>query len=288
MKHTTRTLFLSALLALCGCSSPQDNNLKIISFNIRYNSVDNIDGENGWPNRKEAMVRMINEERPAAIGLQEALNDQLQYLDSSLPSYRRIGVGRDDGKEAGEFMAIYYDTSRLQMADYSTRWLSETPDVVSKGWDAACYRTVTIARFRIRQSGREFFYLNTHLDHVGKTARAEGAKLIAGILDRQEACEVPVIVGGDMNSSIEDTIFQAFFHVGLKAARDMTDSSSHVFTYTGFGKDAPSVIDHFFVRDMQVLRFRTLDGDYGIPYISDHYPIAIDIRLQNSYFRQAR
>ena len=270
-------LFLSLLLS-CGFAV-QGQELNIISFNIRYNSWDNIDGPNGWPYRKEAVVKMINEERPAAIGLQEALIDQLQYLDSALPGFRRIGVGRDDGKEEGEYMAIYYDTARLQLIDYGTRWLSATPDEPSLGWDAACRRTVTVARFRARKSGKEFEYLNTHLDHVGKTARANGAKLIAEIAGSRDARKVPVIVGGDMNSTIEDAIFQAFYDAGLKAAREMTKVTSHKDTYTGFGKDKSSLIDHFFVRDINVVRFLTLDGDYGVPYISDHYPIKMVIRL---------
>ena len=276
---------LSALLLLCACSKPADE-MKIISFNIRYNSWNNIDGENGWPNRRDAVVRMIREERPAAIGLQEALIDQLKYLDSSLPEYRRIGVGRDDGKEGGEFMAIYYDTARLELLKWGTHWLSETPDVPSKGWDAACYRTVTAARFRDREEGRVFVYLNTHLDHVGQTARAESAKMIARLEGDNECLGVPVILGGDMNSTIDDTIFRSFYAVGLQDARELTDSTSHAITYNAFGGLDQSgngtdgkVIDHFFVRDAQVLRFRTLGGDYGVPYISDHYPIEILLKL---------
>ena len=200
MKHLYKILLLFVLCGFCLGSPAQD--LKIISFNIRYNSWDNIDGENGWPNRKGAVAKMILEEHPAAIGLQEALIDQLQYLDTVLTHYRRIGVGRDDGKEAGEFMAIYYDTTRLELLSHRTRWLSETPDVPTKGWDAACYRTVTIAHFRDRQSEKEFQYLNTHLDHVGQTARAEGVKLIVGSLKESSIADnVPVIVGGDMNST---------------------------------------------------------------------------------------
>ena len=160
-----KRLIIILMLALSFGASAQE--LKIISFNIRYNSWNNIDGDNGWPYRKDAVVKMINEERPAAIGLQEALIDQLQYLDSCLPQYRRIGVGRDDGKEAGEFMAIYYDTAQLILDGYRTLWLSETPEVPSKGWDAACYRTATVANFFDRQSRRIFYYINTHLDHVG-------------------------------------------------------------------------------------------------------------------------
>ena len=278
MKHLYKILLFVLLCGLCWGSQAQD--LKIISFNIRYNSWNNIDGENGWPNRKGAVAKMILEERPAAIGLQEALIDQLQYLDTVLTCYRRIGVGRDDGKEAGEFMAIYYDTTRLELLSYRTRWLSETPDVPTKGWDAACYRTVTIARFRDRQSGKEFQYLNTHLDHVGKTARAEGVKLIVHSLKESSIFDnVPVIVGGDMNSTIEDKIFQSFYDVNLKPARELTKKTSHVDTYNAYGKEKSSLIDHFFVRDVKVKQFRTLDGNYGVPYISDHYPIEVIIGL---------
>lgn len=273
-----RIAIIFALLLLCSCSMPADE-LKIISFNIRYNSYENIDGENGWPNRKESVVRMIREERPAAIGLQEALIDQLQYLDSCLPNYRRIGVGRDDGEEGGEFMAIYYDTSRLSARlDLSTTlWLSETPWEPSKGWDAACYRTVTCVFFTDKKSGQSFCYHNTHLDHMGPVARAESAKYLAELTDESEG--FPVILGGDMNSTIDDTIFNAFYKVGLKPAREMTDSTSNAITYNGYGKEEGKVIDHFFVKDLRVVSFRTLNGDYGVPYISDHYPIEIVIEL---------
>ena len=277
-----KRLIIILMLALSFGASAQE--LKIISFNIRYNSWNNIDGDNGWPYRKDAVVKMINEERPAAIGLQEALIDQLQYLDSCLPQYRRIGVGRDDGKEAGEFMAIYYDTAQLILDGYRTLWLSETPEVPSKGWDAACYRTATVANFFDRQSRRNFYYINTHLDHVGKTARAESAKYIAGIAVKCKS--FPVILGGDMNSTIDDTIFGAFYRAGLKDARTITDSTSNAITYNAFGGCDQSgngtdgkVIDHFFVNGCEVVSFRTLDGDYGVPYISDHYPIEIVIRL---------
>ena len=277
------SVIFSVLLLLCSCGKPADE-LKIISFNIRYNSWNNIDGPNGWPNRKAAVAKMILQEHPAAIGLQEALIDQLQYLDSNLPGYQRIGVGRDDGKEAGEFMAIYYDTTRLSADMPSTLWLSETPWEASKGWDAACYRTVTCVFFTDKRSGHSFSYFNTHLDHAGKVARAESAKYIAELVNESEG--FPVILGGDMNSTIDDTIFSAFYKVGMKPARELTDSTSHANTYNAFGGRDQSgngteskVIDHFFVKGCEVVSFRTLDGDYGVPYISDHYPIEMVIRL---------
>lgn len=266
------------LLAMAQGAVAQE--LKIISFNIRYNSWNNIDGENGWPYRKAAVVKMINEEKPAAIGLQEALIDQLRYLDSALPAYQRVGVGRDDGKEAGEFMAIYYDTSRLEVESYQTVWLSDTPLEPSLGWDAACRRTVTRVCFIEKQTNRDFYYYNTHLDHVGKTARSEGAKLIASsFTGSRRALACAAIIGGDMNSTIDDTIFQSFYDVGFSPAREMTANTSQKDTYNAFGKGKGAVIDHFFVRGLKVESFRTLDGDYGVPYISDHYPIEMVIRL---------
>lgn len=278
MKRLALPLVLVVLL-FGGCNKPSDE-LKIISFNIRYNSWNNIDGPNGWPYRKAAVVKMIDEERPAAIGLQEALIDQLQYLDSNLPTYRRIGVGRDDGQEAGEFMAIYYDTTRLLLLYDTTRWLSMTPEVPSKYEGAGCFRTVTVARFRDKNGGHEFAYLNTHLDHVSDDARARGAQVIGDIV-ANNLKGIPVVVGGDMNCTAEydeNKPFDFFSRAGLQEAREMPDSTSHAITYNAYGNGEGSVIDHFFVKELKVLRFRTLDGDYGVPYISDHYPIEITIK----------
>lgn len=276
MKRTLRILFVAALI-LSSCSKAELD-LKIISFNIRYNSWNNIDDANGWPFRKEAVVNMILQEHPDAIGLQEALVDQLLYLDSSLPTYRRVGVGRDDGNEGGEFMAIYYDTTRLENVGYNTYWLSETPEVPSLGWDAACRRTVTTLKLRDRHSGKEFVYLNTHLDHVGMVARAESAKFIASTI-KDFPTDLPVILGGDMNSTIDDTIFNTFYANGLQSAKELSGSESNDITYNAFGKGEGSAIDHFFVRNAKVSTYNTLTADYGAPYISDHYPIAITILL---------
>ena len=274
------TIILFALLLLCSSSKPADE-LKIISFNIRYNSYENIDGENGWPYRRDAVVRMIREERPAAIGLQEALIDQLLFLDSCLPEYRRIGVGRDDGEEAGEFMAIYYDTSQWGLDFSQTLWLSETPDVPSLGWDAACRRTATVAYFFDKKTHVNFYYINTHLDHVGKTARTESVKLISSLFTpSMSALVAPAIVGGDMNTTILDTALLPFENVRLTSACEQVSSKNcHKDTYNAFGKGPGSAIDHFFVRNVDVKSFQILDSDYGVPYISDHYPIEIVIKL---------
>lgn len=265
------------MLVVWGSLDAQE--LKVISFNIRYNPYYLTDGENGWEYRRDAVVQMIRQEEPAVIGLQEALLDQLLYLDSHLTNYRRVGVGRDDGRNEGEFMAIYFNIDKIELLSTSTRWLSTTPERVSKGWDAACKRVVTYAHFRDKGNGKDFYYFNTHLDHIGRIARIESVKLIASMIKEKVSENTPVILGGDMNSSVEDSIFGGFYSCRLKAARDLTWRSSNAITYNAFGKSKGTVIDHFFVRGMKVRRFRTLNRSYGVPYISDHYPIAMTVVL---------
>lgn len=275
-----RLITIITLLFLLLGGGLQAQSLKVISFNIRNSNFYLEDGNNAWYNRREAVVSMILEEQPAAIGLQEALIDQLSYLDRNLKRYRRVGLGRDNGLTRGEHMAIYYNIDQLELLSAKTRWLSTRPQRVSMGWDAACKRTVTIAHFRVKKNGKEFFYFNTHLDHVGLTAREESAKLIAALVLREAGEDTPVIVGGDMNTTVNDPIFEPFYeYCDLKEAREVARRTSHKNTYNAFGKASGSMIDHFFVRKMDVRMFRTLIGNYGVPYISDHYPIEILFRL---------
>ena len=268
MRKLFPLLLMALLLSSCGPES-----LTIMSFNIRYNGVWENDGENAWTNRRDAVAAMILKENPDAIGMQEVLPDQMAYLDSMLGDrYRRIGVGRDDGDTVGESMCIYYNYHRLQLVGWNTRWLSQTPDSVSYGWDAACRRTVTTAVFEDILTGKSFTYMNTHLDHMGQEARKNSVLLLC---DWAEDCKGPVLIGGDMNSSIEDSIFLPLAKHSLFSARDLAPVSDTTLTFNGFGKCQPKLIDHIFVRGFKVKEFHTLNGDYGVPYISDHYPVKL-------------
>ena len=269
-------LLLVATVMMVGCS---DNSLTLMSFNIRYNGAWENDGENAWQYRRDAVAAMRLQEMPDAVGMQEVLPDQMAYLDSALSKYYwRIGVGRDDGDTLGESMCIYYNHNRLKLIGWHTYWLSETPDSVSFGWDAACRRTVTVGTFEDTHTGKSFTYLNTHLDHVGMEARRNSVKQLCTIADE---CDGPVVIGGDMNSGIEDSIFLPLRYKQLLPARDIAPVSDTAYTFTGFGKYNPARIDHFFVRGWEVQSFKTLDGDYGVPYISDHYPIEMKIKVKN-------
>lgn len=149
---------------------------KIISYNIRLGVAD--DGANSWEHRREATLRMLEREVPTVFGIQEGYLFQVNYIEQNLPQYARVGVGRDDGKEGGEIMAVFYLRDRYDLLDHGDLWLSETPDRVSRGWDGACNRTMTWVHLREKATGKEFYYFNTHLDHKGEAARREGVKLV--------------------------------------------------------------------------------------------------------------
>ena len=130
---------LTVLLASSvSCSGNEDSTLKVISYNIRYGAAD--DGDNSWEFRRPASIAMLQEQDPEIFGLQEALGRQVRYLSENLPKYKNVGVGRDDGIAKGDRMTIFYDTTRVTLLDWGTYWLSETPDVPSFGWGAACRR----------------------------------------------------------------------------------------------------------------------------------------------------
>lgn len=282
MKEKVILLSLALILSLASChrhapKNAMDHNLKFISMNIRLGSdwAQSCDGENAWDNRKSAVVSMIRQECPDAIGFQEVLPNQLAYLDSALPDYQRYGIGREDGICQGEHMAVFLKKDRLEFVRKSTYWLSQTPDTVSMGWDAACPRTVTLAVIKDKQTNRQMLYLNTHLDHIGLVARAQSTKLLAHLTNEWAADSMPILIGGDMNTCDRDTIFNAFRNIQLESCRNLAPVTDTACTYNAFGKADSSRIDHFFQRGLTLKSFRTLNGNYGAPYISDHYPIEI-------------
>ena len=170
-----KTISLSLILFLAGSLMAQE--LNIMTFNIRYNTA--ADSLNAWPYRKDKVASQVLFHEAHILGVQEALHDQVVDLQQRLPQYKYAGVGRDDGKEKGEYSAIFYDTTRLQVLQTKTFWLSETPEVPgSKSWDAAITRIVTWIKFRDKKTKKIFFAFNTHFDHIGQVARRESAKIL--------------------------------------------------------------------------------------------------------------
>ena len=261
--------------------------ISVISFNIR---VDNAaDGTNVWRNRRDAVVTMIECERPMLLGLQEAQPHQITYLSEHCPDYAWYGLGRDTGKvppatdsyAAEETMAVFWRTAELELLDKGTFWLSETPDQVSKGWDASYRRTCTWAGFRHKKSGQTCYFFNTHLDNDGKVAREESIKLLVSRMKTINSKRRVSFLTADFNSNVTDACF-APLHVYMRDARANAAVSDDYPSWNGYGASTGRLDHVFFSGDNCTAReFRTLRGDYGVPYISDHYPVAAWFRCSN-------
>lgn len=269
------------MLCSVACSQRKaegESELRVISYNLRYTGERETDGDNHWDYRRAASINMVREERPAVMGVQEALAAQLQFLDENLPEYDYVGVGRDDGKSAGEHMAIFYLKEAVELENWGTFWLSQTPDEVTMGWDAVCYRTCTWALMHDKVTGKQFAMLNTHLDHRGEEAREQSIALIVNKIKELVPEGVPVLLTGDFNSTTDSEIYAPLKAV-TEDAREVAAESDRRGTFNGWGK-ASSVIDHIFVRGVEVNRFKVLcDKNYGAPYISDHYPVVADVKF---------
>lgn len=280
------TTFAVLLVGMFSCSEkPRDiaytmpeGEVKAIIFNVRLSSAAEKDGPDRWTNRREAVLNMIEQESPSVLGIQEGLIDQVSFIAESCPQFSWVGAGRDDGKEGGEIMAVFYRSDYFDLLDSGTFWLSETPGEVSNGWDAACNRTVTWVYLKEKSTGKQFYFLNTHFDHQGEAARRESAQMLADyIADLPE--DVTVIAGGDLNSDASDPIFDPLRAI-LDVAREISTPTDLGGTFNGFGS-APGniVLDHIFCRNAHSPSLRTLRGDYGAPYISDHYPVVLTFAL---------
>lgn len=171
--------------------------LTVVSYNLRFASPT---PPNAWPARRPLMVELIQKLAPDVMGTQEGIYSQLQDLAADLPAYQWIGVGRDGGSR-GEFMAVFYRPARLEPVAFDHFWLSDTPESIgSKTWGPRLARMVTWVQFRDRQSGEQFVFVNTHLDHEVQAAREKGAQLIR---DRVAAFkhQLPVLLVGDFNAA---------------------------------------------------------------------------------------
>ena len=172
--------------------------ITVISYNIRMGEAK--DGTNSWEYRYPASAMMIEDQKPDVFGVQEAFDYQVRYMDEYCEGYKCVGVGREDGKRKGEHMSIFYNSKKIKMLKWGTYWLSETPDEPSKGWDAACMRTATWTLMKDKKSGKKFYYVNTHLDHVGVEARKKGLELIVNKIKEMNKEGYPMILTGDFNT----------------------------------------------------------------------------------------
>lgn len=265
-----------AAVAFVSCREKQSpDEMTVMSYNIRLGVAD--DGDNSWENRKDAAVAMLCGQMPDIFGVQEAYQFQADYITDCIPQYKWVGVGREDGglngNVSGEIMAIFYNSDKIDLDRWGTYWLSETPDTVSKGWDAACRRTATWALLKHKVSGKPFYYVNTHLDHVGRLAQHNGLQLVVDSIKAMNPEGYPMVLTGDFNVQPCDSVLIDIDKLMLSARREAPETDT-LETYHDWNYNSHYVIDHIYYSGFKnCLKFKVLRNKYLGRDVSDHYPV---------------
>ena len=275
---------LTAMIALV-LTIGNAQSLKLMTYNIRLDVED--DGQNNWSNRKAFLTSQIQFYEPDIFGIQEARPHQVLDIASALSAYNYIGIGRD-GVGQGESSNIYYKKERFKVLQNNTFWLSETPDTISKGWDAAFNRVCTYALFKDLKTKKIFWVFNTHLDHKGELARTNGIQLILSKIASLNTKKYPVIFMGDFNSKPTENRI-----VSLK--KEMIDareaSEEKPFgprgTFNGFkhNEAVTECIDYIFISknsNFNVKKHVVLSDSKDLKYPSDHLPVLVELILRKN------
>lgn len=283
MKKTFFTLLI--LSFFISCSKPMYVN--VMTFNIRLDHAG--DGPNNWQYRKDAAAKVVKLYDVDIMGGQEVLNNQLNDFLERLPEYAAIGVGRDDGKNKGEYSPLLYKKDRFTVEKSGTFWISQTPDIAgSMGWDAAYTRVASWAVLKDKKSGKNIFAINTHLDHMGLTARREGANLLINKIN-ELANGLPVVLTGDFNDfpasdavkNITDISKKGYLIDSKSIASKISGSD---WTFHDFGRlpiDKRERIDYIFVsKQIEVLDYETLPDKLDNVFVSDHKPIFTKLSIK--------
>lgn len=266
--------------------------LTVMSFNIRYGTAD--DGENRWTARREQLFELLRDQDADLVGLQEALGFQIQEIVEAMPGYAAVGVGRDDGRAAGEHAAILFRRARLRVAEAGTFWLSDTPELPgSRSWGNHITRICTWARF-VDRGGDAFWVYNLHLDHESQPSRERSAQLLAQRMRGRPYGDEPVVVTGDFNVGEDNAALRQLLGESAggtpRAAAPFVDTfrvvhpaERDVGTFTGFafGRTSGPKIDYVLVQpDAEVLAAAILRSSRDRRYPSDHFPVTARVRLR--------
>ena len=274
-----KKLFLGLLF---GSNILFSQDLKVMTYNIRL-SLES-DKENSWDNRKQDALALMNYYHPDYFGVQEAVPQQMTDIKTGLKDYDYVGVGRDDGKNQGEYSAIFYDKNKLEVLKSGTFWLSETPEKPSKGWDAAYNRVCTYALFKLKKSGKMFYAFNVHFDHVGNIARVNSSKLILEKIRELNTENLPLTLTGDFNLTdetepikiISKSLDNAYYH-----SKKPHYGPKGTFTAFDVNTIPKERIDYIFVKGFETETIRTInDRRENLLYPSDHFPILAKIEFK--------
>mgnify|MGYP001038728653 FL=1 len=296
-----KLIVLIATLGITVCA--QASELTVVSYNLRYENDWDAEAGNGWKQRYPHATDQLHFIRPDVFGTQELKSGQINDILQSMPQYSYIGVAREDGKEDGEYAAIFYNRDKIKLVDSGNFWISETPERPSKGWDGQCTRICTWGHFET-PDGKPFYYFNMHMDHVGIVARREGGKLIVDKIKEIAGDNATVLLSGDFNVDQSSEVYDVFATSGILA--DTYENAKYRFapngTFNSFNpaNTTSSRIDHIFTSpNVTVDRYGILTDMYWeeetdaeerkgndapleidlkerpLRTISDHYPVVV-------------
>lgn len=278
MKKINKIILVVFLLFASGSFYGQ--NLKIMTYNIRLDVAS--DGENAWPKRKDYFASQIQFYSPDVFGVQEATPNQVTDIASALPNYNKFGVGREEGG-TGEACTIYYKKDRFKVEQSNTFWLSETPNVVSRGWDAACNRVCTYGLFKDLKTKKTFWVFNTHLDHIGEEARTKGLELILSKMAAVNTKGYPVFLMGDFNSEPNEERIISLKKI-MNDTREISEEKpfgpSGTFNEFKYDQPVTLLLDYIFISknsNLKIKKHAVLSDSIDLKYPSDHFPVLIEI-----------
>ncbi len=263
---------------LIGIDEKQDDAMRIMSFNVRCADVNGVSATR----RRMLVLEQILRAEPDSLGVQEATPAWMFWL-RQLPQYEIVGECRD-GKNKGEACPVLFNSEKYELIDHGTFWLSETPDRVSRGWDAACNRTCTWVVLENRQDGTRFAHVNTHLDNSGRTAVREGARMIVRFITEQFA-DLPVVFTADLNAQPGSTGYNIMCELLSDArltAPDCTDECRGIYTFHDGKPGGTDLLTLDYVlcgTGVTALSYRTVTEGVNGRVVSDHFPIYADVRI---------
>jgi endonuclease/exonuclease/phosphatase family metal-dependent hydrolase len=280
-----RNIVLAAVAALSIAASPPKQGctpLRVMTYNIRLDLAE--DGVNRWSNRRDQFIGQIGLIHPSILGLQEVVPGQKADLQRAFPNYAFLGLPREEGGEAAN---LAFDRNVFRLQSSGTYWLSPTPTVPSKGWDAAYSRVATWAHLTRRSDGRRFLVVNTHLDNEGKQARLEGARQISNWIAANRGAGEHVIMTGDFNTTPDSPPVQLLTSAPLGLRDSRTISKTPPVGPEGTWNDFRVIplpqdemrIDFVLVDPkIDVERYGVLAWHLDGPRVaSDHFPVVADL-----------
>lgn len=255
--------------------------LRIMTYNLRNNSDIT---PNSWVERKPLILELLQRESPDIIGTQECVFEQVQDMNTMLPKYDSVGLGREGGSN-GEYMAIFFKKDRLQVLEYNHFWLSDTPSTVAScTWGNDVTRMVTWIRFLDNETDLQFYFLNTHLDHISGNARIQAANLIINkVSDFDKA--IPIILTGDFNTDANTEPHQILLEQGKffdtwDTATDRINKDLGTFNDFNDVTGGHERIDWILFRGNVITgMIQVINDQPSGRFPSDHFPVMVDLQV---------